>query len=177
MQTIPLSSDEATCYVFRLTRNYQNIFLSISLEMPKLGIGLLVTWWIDGRLAVFTAPLTISVISSQRKADYERLYVVEHCLRLNEIPVPVRFKSRLLAIAGQDWIYLAIGAPSFNELKLLHSERPKLYTVLAFLSAIGLRTTMIVLRRSFKSSFIYRKTLNIGTPRPATVVVLNIKQF
>ena len=50
----------------------------------------------------FTALLTISVISSQRKADYERLYVVEHCLRLNEIPVPVRFKSRLLAIAGQD---------------------------------------------------------------------------
>ena len=31
--------------------------------------------------------------------------------------------------------------------------------------------------RKFRKSYSTVKTLNIGTPRPATVVVLNIKQF
>ena len=35
----------------------------------------------------------------------------------------------------------------------------------------------LILRYNAKVGFYTIKTLNIGTPRPATVVVLNIKQF
>ena len=43
---------------------------------------------------------------------------------------------------SDDSAYLpTISLIAFDSLTLLHSERPKLYAILAFLSAIGLRLT------------------------------------
>ena len=58
----------------------------------------------------------------------------------------------------------------FNTMALRAAKTP-------FLSAVGLRNLKFRDQTFVEKDLITIKTLNIGTPRPATVVVLNLKQF
>ena len=55
-----------------------------------------------------------------------------------------------------------------DPLTLLHSERPKLYTILAFLSAVGLRQVWLFMRK--KS---YKKCMNCVLCSSLIEIVLN----
>ena len=46
---------------------------------------------------------------------------------------------------------------SYIYLTLLHSERPKLYAILAFLSAIGLKSVITPIRPAIKRHFIIKR--------------------
>ena len=61
----------------------------------------------------------------QSYQDYKKLRAKESCLWLKKFLPPEGLKPGTVRSADQ-------------HLTLLHSERPKLYTILAFLSAIGL---------------------------------------
>ena len=47
------------------------------------------------------------------------------------------------------------------QLTLLHSERPKLYTILAFLSAIGLKVTSLTAYVKVSKNFTFSAFLNV----------------
>ena len=74
-------------------------------------------------------------------------------------PVPLTYESGTLLTALRGPLGLSIGIPVRTGptqkgcllLTLLHSKRPKLYTILAFLSAVWLKGRIFFLGRSFKS--------------------------
>ena len=63
-------------------------------------------------------------------------------VKLNfELGKPIVYSCELAEL----WIGQTLHAFLFRVVILLHSERPKLYTILTFLSAIGLREDIFIL--------------------------------
>ena len=60
-------------------------------------------------------------------------------------PGPLTYESNAIPIAlgGLATAIITCGFLTLKALTLLHSKRPKLYTILAFLSAIGLLTKIV----------------------------------
>ena len=74
-----------------------------------------------------------------------------HCIRVSIVlPVVKHLNTNLSEVMFGDTMWVDVHIMSQMFLTLLHSERPKLYGVLAVLSAIGLKMT-----DCFKVHFLY----------------------